>query len=322
MNRYYWSDGIHWVKPTPKRTSDAERWPWRVGSHRESKSTYKRKALTMDEAIVLGKEATKLWLKNHPEEKDLTNPGLLPQASALKGKRKGVRRQPAQKVPPFSTYHFRCISANPVAQVWMCNTLPGEIGNVGRRAKGGKTNKQKPFNHTKGECAVMLWKEPVRNPDGSVRVFARMEAEHFAIDAYYQTPEDECLFWEEGHKVVHRTRHVDVIFDPECNGLKEPFSLWVHPPGGDPKPVYEGYRKKAYTKSPGKLLGGGSIMASTPDEAAAIAFNKKLASMATEEALELSSHPVTFPSIWGAEQHAENVTEATLRGENVLLRLG
>ena len=198
-------------------------------------------------------------------------------------------------------------------------SLPGERAPNGRRKANGAAPSQAPFNHSKGECAVLLWKEPVRAGDGQVRVFPTWQAaEDYALDLYYGTDEEERIFWSEDDPCVGRTLNVNIMFDPNNpdTSARRPFYLYLPKYN---KPVMGGYRKKSYTKA-GKKAAGGEFMPGTADEKAALEFNRKLSAMATEEAnRELSLQIATFASIWGAEDHALNITERTLRGERVIL---
>lgn len=306
-----WSDGIHYVRMAGETDTHALR--WLAAAHRATPSTLFRHCPTMDDALRSAMRASKAWLAQHPSDRQHFTSPLLPAASGLPGPKKIRGRPPKIKLPTFSTYHFNCIRANPVAQVWQCVSVPGEHGPVGRKAAGGRAPKQAGFYHAKGECAVMKAREPVREEDGQVRVFPTWQAaEDFALELYHTADEEDRLLWEEPEgKVVGRSENVDIIFDPAVNGAKRPFSLWL--PKWN-KPVYTGFRKAHYAKA-GQLTGGGTFLPGTQDEKDALALNLKLAAM--DDRKTLTDEPAKFESIWGAEHHAIHITERVLRGEAV-----
>lgn len=311
-----WDDGLHYVRAS--FDDDVHPLKWCMAAHRATGSSLQRRYATLDEAILNAIASSQRLLKADPSKMVLFNKPKMPPASSLVVQKlpKMFRPDPvvekAAPLPKFSVYHFDCIRANPIAQVWQCVSLPGERGAVGRRKAGGGVATQTGFRHTKGECAVMLWREPVREADGSVRVFPSWQAaEEYANDCYYNADEEERLLWVEDGTVVHRTENVDIIFDPSTNGVKWPFSLWL------PKwrkPVYEGFRKKHYTTA-AQMAAGGGYIPGTADAKAAHDFNRKLEAM--DDNRVLTTEIATFKSIWGAEEHATNVTERLLRGERV-----
>jgi hypothetical protein len=295
---------------------------WVVAAHKRLRSSLKRYAPTMEGAILLAIRATRKHLKAYPENKAFFNPPTVSPTSSIQPdqlpKEYRVLPKPKPKaLPPFAITHFDCIRANPIAQVWQCVSLPGETAPVGRRKANGAAPTQARFNHTKGECAVLVWKEPIRDPDGDVRVFPTWQAaEDFALNLYYEADEEERIFWQEDEPCVARTANVNIMFDPNNvdTSIKRPFYLYVPKYN---KPVMAGYRKKTYAKA-GRLQAGGEFMPSTAEEKAALDFNRKLAAMDdTSDNRELSLSIATFVSIWGAEEHALNITERTLRGERV-----
>lgn len=315
-----WSDGIHLVRPASPDDDHPMRWV--ASAHQHTDARLKRYAPTMEEAILIAIRATQKRLKAHPENKAFFKPPTVSPTSSIQLDRlpKEYRVLPKPKpkaLPTFASTHFDCIRANPIAQVWQCVSLPGESAPVGRRKANGQAPTQAPFNHTKGECAVLLWKEPIREPDGSARVFPTWQAaEDFALNLYYGADEEERIFWREDDPCVARTLNVNIMFDPNNpdTSVKRPFYLYL--PAYN-KPVMAGYRKKNYAKA-GRLLGGGEFMPGTAEEKAALEFNRKLAAMDdSSDNRELSLAIATFTSIWGAEDHAINITERTLRGERV-----
>jgi len=315
-----WSDGIHFVRPASHMDDHPLRWV--VGAHRTTGSKVKRRMGTFEEALLSAVHATTTWLKSHPTDKVHFEPPTVSPTSSIQLSQlpKAYRVLPAERAAPppkFATTHFNCIRANPIAQVWQCVSIPGERAPVGRKRAGGKAPKQATFQHSKGECAVMLWREPVREEDGQVRVFPSWQvAEDHALNLYYGADEEERTTWREDDQVVARTANVDIVFDPAVNGVKRPFSLWVPKYN---KPVYTGYRKKRYAKA-GGLLTGGTFMPGNTDEAAALDFARKLAEMDDDsDNRVLTDEIATFESIWGAEDHALNVTERVLRGESVIV---
>lgn len=309
-----WDDGLHFVRAAT--ADDPHPLRWVVMAHRAVGSAFSRHTATLDEAIMVAVKMTRLVLKTAPPKKALFKKPRMPPAASIQPDKlpKMFRPDPVIEkptLPPkFSTYHFNCIRANPIAQVWQCVTQPGEQKPVGRRKQGGGAATQSPFHHTKGECAVMLWREPVREEDGSVRVFPSWQvAEEYANELYYAADEEERLSWVEDGKVVWRTANVDIIFDPAINTNRRPFSLWLPKYN---KHVYAGYRKKNYTTGARKAAGGGYIPG-TAEAKAAHDFNRKLEAM--DDTRILTDEIATFESIWGAEEHATNITERTLRGE-------
>lgn len=311
-----WDDGIHFVRPASSRDKHPMRWV--VSSHRrKTGATLERHVATMEEGILLAMRATTTLLERDPSQAAAFKVPKMPSASSLQVSKlpplyRVVPPEPPKVLSKFAVSHFNCIRANPIAQVWQCVTLPGELAPVGRRKANGAPATQTPFRHTKGECAVMLWREPVREEDSSVRVFRTWQvAEEYANECYYNADEEERLSWVEDGTVVYRTENVDIIFDPVVNGVKRPFSLWL-PKWG--KPVYEGFRKKNYTTT-AQMASGGGYIPGTADAKAAHDFNRKLEAM--DDNRVLTTEIATFKSIWGAEEHATNVTERVLRGERV-----
>lgn len=312
-----WDDGLHFIRPA----GDDHPLPWLVNSRRDLPSTVSRRFATIDDAILFAVRSSKAVMRKHPATKKLFKVPTLPPAAADLDLKLPVAYRKAPEVKPvvlpkFAITHFNCVRANPIAQVWQCVSLPGDRAPVGRRKKGGGAPTQAAFNHSKGECAVLLWKEPVREEDGSVRVFPSWQkAEEHANRLYYETPEDERIWWTDDAVVVARTEHCDIRFDPAGNSEKRPFSIWIPPrePGLPGKPAYSASRPKHYNKV-GRLVGGGEYMPQTTEEREALEFNRRIAAMALEESnsYQLSDEIATFVSIWGAEEHALTVIEPTI----------
>lgn len=221
-----WSDGLHYVR----RTAETDNHPmaWFAGAHRVTASTLRRYAETMDEALLLAKDATRRWVKDHPADRKLVKAAPLPRDSMLEGVKRGKPgRPPKVKLEGFSTYHFTCIAANPYAQVWQCTSYPGEKKAVGRKKAGGREADQTPFRHQKGECSVLIGDEPVRNSDGTIRVYPNwIAADEAALELYHAAPEDDVISWKPGDIVVWRTENFNVEFDVAVNGRTKPFSLF------------------------------------------------------------------------------------------------
>ncbi|ARK07566.1 hypothetical protein LAV_00191 [Sphingobium phage Lacusarx] len=218
-----WSDGIHFVRPATAK--DRHKMRWVMGAHKESGApTKKRHVPTKEEAISVAQEYTARWL------------GEAPAASTFLA---SEPEKPALRVPPppFATTYFDCICANPIAQVWQCNGVVGEKGNIGRRTKEGRPNQQTAIPHAPGECAVMIGDEVVRNADDSIRVFPTwLSAEEYALHLYEEADEEERILWRPGDMKVGGTHHIDIIFDPGINGRTKPFSLYLPE---FRRPVYE-----------------------------------------------------------------------------------
>ena len=217
-----WSDGIHFVRPAT--ASDRHSMRWVVDAHRTTKSPLKKRHVpSFEEGIAMAQEATTTWLRGHP-------------ADAFY-----ITTAPQKKAVPvlasFSTTLFDCIVANPIAQVWQCNSVVGATAAIGRRTKEGRAPKQTYVPHAPGECAVLVGEGPVRNPDGQVRVYRSwVEAEEHALSLFESADEEERILWHKGDKRVGGTHHIDVIFDPDVNGRKRPFSLYLPQ---HRRPIYE-----------------------------------------------------------------------------------
>lgn len=264
--QYLWSDGIHYVRPATVK----DRHPMRfvVNAHRVTASDHKRHAPDEQAAISAARAATDKWLEKHPEDARHIADGaieLVQQAFSTQGRRKRspkanggsagisathesiVAHLPKRKVvepvtpkvalQPFAITHFDCIIANPHAQVWQCTSQVGSKAPVGRRKADGRPAEQTPVLHAVGECAVLIGDQPMRHEDGRVIVYRTwFEAEEVALEQYLNAPEDEVISWKPGDKKVGATPRLDILFDPDVNGVKKPFSLWL--PGYN-KPVVE-----------------------------------------------------------------------------------
>lgn len=301
MTKQVWSDGLHYVRAATAKDRHPMRWV--IKNVRAAETTTNRHSPSKDEAIAEARRLTQEAVAVSDRDRErvemfktaATIPVKQDDAAAPKQKR------PAGPLPRFATTHFVCTGANPVAQLWKCVSLPGERAPVGRKAKGRAEPKQAVFNHTKGEFAVLRWAEPVRDLDGSVRVFPTWNAaEHYAEGLYYEEPEDERLSWQPDDKVVYSTLNIEVIFDPAVNGVHRPFSLFI--PRYN-KPVYAPGRRKTYVTDM-KNADGSSFNPSSLAEKEAVAFNKKVMALAHEEERDLTMEVLRFKTIWQAFDHA------------------
>lgn len=286
-----YDDNIHYVKAVGPK--DRHPMKWIVRSHKAIPVKTNRRAATLDEAIELAERLTKQVQPKLAD--DLKKAGASTKAT-----------QPKEE--NFSISYFTCICANPIAQVWQCSALPGEKKTGGRPAKNGSQPKPASFKHDKGECAVLMGPTPVREPDGSIRVFKNwQEAEEYAYGLYCEADElGETITWREGNLVVDRLTNVEIIFDPVANGAYRPFSLWF------PK-----YSKPYYMQS-GRGTGGRiaktknadglniDITSLDPDAKRAYEFNRRLDKMAQEEEqrTDLTMQVATYRTIWEAEKQA------------------
>lgn len=220
---------------------------------------------------------------------------------ALRAQQRGAKQERA-KLERFATTHFNCIRANPVAQVWQCVSDPGERKPVGRRKAGGRAPDQAPVRHTKGECAVLIGKEPLRDSTGRVEVFPNWQsAETRAIELYAAADEDERIYWQEPEgKVVGRTIEVEIIFDPTVNGPSRPFNLWFY---NHNKPYYRDPRLKTLVTA-AKDANGNSYQPPDSDARAAHEFNRTIERIAQEDRKMLSMEVAKFRTIWEAETEA------------------
>lgn len=205
---------------------------WRVRAHTATGSKFSRHVPSLEEGLARAREATKLWLKANPQDVIhwTEQPATLPEASGGVGTTEPIGRSSIRLVP-FSTTLFNCIVANPVAQVWQCVAREGERKTAGRPRKNGSAAQAlAPVIHDIGNCAVLLSNmDPLREPDGSVKVFLNWHyAEEAALEAYDLADEEDRFPWEPGHPLVYATPKVDVLFDPEGSGTStEPFILWL-----------------------------------------------------------------------------------------------
>ncbi len=287
-------DNVHYVKKVGPK--DRHPMKWIVRSHKEAKIKTDRRAPTLDEAIELARRMTKVACEKSKDDLILHY-----------GRKPKKTKEATPKLESFNSDYFTCICANPVAQVWQCTHLPDEKKSSGRKARDG-TKKQPTFKHLKGECAVLMGETPVREADGTIRVFKNwQEAEEYTYGLYCQADElGETITWREGNLVVDRLTNVEIIFDPSSNGEKTPFSLWF--------PKYA----KPYYRQTG--MGNGSRLASVKDAAdtslditslspaaqQAHAFNRRLDQMAAEERKQsrLTMQVAVFRTIWEAEKQA------------------
>lgn len=289
-----YDDNVHYVKAAGPK--DRHPMKWIVRSHKEAQINTSRRAPTLDEAIELAKRITKQACEK--SRNDL----LLFHGRTEKPEKKATPREES-----FSISHFSCICANPVAQVWQCAALPDEKKTGGRPAKEGTQKKAPRFKHVKGECAVLLGSTPVRDPDGSIRVFKNwQEAEEYTYELYCQADElGETITWREGSLVVDRLTNVEIIFDPVCNGAYRPFSLWFPKYS---KPYYmqvgRGKGRSSSVKSDDGITR--DITSLDSDGQRAHAFNRRIDRMVAEDANQhqMTMQVATFRSIVGAEKMA------------------
>lgn len=286
-----YDDDLHYVKAAGPK--DQHPMKWIVRSHKEAKVKTDRRARSLEEAIELAKRLTKIAVEKEQDD-------------TLQGPSRKAKEEPS-KPETFNSDYFACICANPVAQVWQCIHLPDEKKSSGRKARDG-TKKQPTFKHTKGECAVLMGENPVRESDGTIRVFKNwQEAEEYTYDLYCQADElGETITWREGNLVVDRLTNVEIIFDPKENGQKTPFSLWFPKyakPYYRPTGAGNGARPaKAKTASGSNL----DITSLSPAAQQAHAFNRRLDQMAAEERKQntMTMQVAVFRTIWEAEKQA------------------
>lgn len=308
-----WSDGIHYVRAAG--VTDTHPLRWLAAAHRVTDSTFRRYAATMDEALSLAIDATQAWIKRVPSDAAYKQVAPLPAASSLQGskRQRGRPRKKTTHLPPFATTHFNCIRANPVAQVWQCVSLPGDRQPAGRKRDDGAPVQVTPFPHLKMECAVLMWETPVRNEDGTVRVFHNwQQAEEFAVEAYYNTPEDERISWTLDHQTVGRTLNFDIIFDPVLNGDYRPFSLWF--PRYN-RPVFVDRTKPSTTADDHGTRSIRTLQETNPEAYLQIQEARAKARK-LDRVPSLSDEPLRFRTIWEAHKEAE-YREGMLRGNKL-----
>lgn len=334
-----YDDGVHYVSPA--LDTDRHPLRWIVKSYRAADTKTNRRFETKEKAIDAAGDFTKQAIAQSPVDRLLfeqRKPTRAEKAAAKEQERQAKlalaarqreasaapkkrekqtkaapkesesvvpakRGRPATEKPErFATTHFHCIRANPVAQVWQCVSLPGDHKPIGRRRANGKAPTQSNFRHSKGECAILLGKEPVRDGDGQVTVFRNWQtAEQAALDLYNNTDEEERIFWEEPEgKVVGRTIEVEIIFDPYINGPKRPFNLWFFRHN---KPAYRNAWPKKFV-TPAKDAAGRSYQPTTSEAREAHDFNRRIERMAQEDANHLSMEILCFRTIWEAEAEA------------------
>lgn len=303
-----WSDGIHFVRPVAKTDSHPMR--WYAGAHKMTDSTLKRYCPTLDDALKIAMAATKKWFKEHPSDRAYFKMSPLPSASTLVGPKKKRGRPPKPKVEDFSTYHFDCVAANPYAQVWQCTSYPGERAKVGRKKADGSQPEQTPVRHVKGQCSVLMGKEPVRNPDGTVRIFNHWaEADEFAYELYLNAPEDEVISWKPGDIVIQRTTNFDVKFDPAINGTYRPFNLWNVTYN---KPVYVDKTRPAVLADDRSAKSIRQMQETNPEGYLQI-MDARSKARKLDRVPSFSEEELKFRSIWEALAEAER-REKMLRG--------
>lgn len=308
LGKPLWSDGIHFVRPASAK--DRHKMRFVVGAHKATTSTHKRHAPTEEEAIERAKAATSFWLAAHPADRvhlTVAPADETTEASPSDSKAPAIPQQ------PFATTLFDCVYANPVAQVWLMTRDPGEHKPVGRRKANGRAAEQTSIPHTKGESAVLRGSQPIRNADGSVRVFhTQGEAEEYADHLYREEPEEDTISWKPGNVVVGATARIQILFNPTIYGVSKPFILWLahldHP-----RPVYVD-RTHATQKRAGISV---KAIEDTGNTELALAFKAARARERQEDRQpSFEERPLRFRSIWAATEEADR-RERMLRGEVV-----
>lgn len=339
-NHRIYDDGVHYVDPAPD--TDRHPLRWVVKAFRAADAKTNRRAETPALAIDAAKRYTEQAIEKSPadrirhldhmkkaieaeardkgqpltttssdkspasketqrKDKEAARIAKRQAALALREQQREAREAKA-RLERFATTHFNCIRANPVAQVWQCVSLAGEKKPIGRRKANGRAPEQAPVRHAKGECAILLGQEPLRDDRGLVVVFPTWQAaETQALELYYAADEEERIFWQEPDgKVVARTVEVEVIFDPDVNGSIKPFNLWFYKHN---KPYYRSSRAKTFI-TPAKDAAGYSYQPKNEEERAAHDFNRKLERLAQEDNRSLSMEVAKFRTIWEAEAEA------------------
>lgn len=304
-----WSDGIHFVRGA----SVKDRHPMRfvIVAHKDTRSKFSRHVPTLEEGIARAREATKRWLKDNPADARHWTEAPLPEAS---GEVESTGENSATQKPilqPFALTHFNCIYANPVAQVWQRVTHDGERRTPGRRTASGRQAEGKQVDHIVGQCAVFIHDTPVRDHRGCVIVYPTWSlAAEAAQELYDNADEDDRLTWKEGHKRVYATRSVDVIFDPEINGLAKPFSLYLPEYR---RPVYEDRTRVI----PSAQLPPSKINAQVNPQAKLDEKERRAKHRAFHREPSFEERPLKFRTIYGAIAEAER-REKMLKGEIVV----
>lgn len=291
-----YDDGVHFVRPAHKK--DKHPLPFVVRNVRGTAISTLRRAETLDDAIALAKRATNAAIKASKADAALHAAHAKKQRAAAK-----KTTTPAVDLPSFSTVNFTCVRANPVAQVWRCDHLPNDKNPDNRRPV------KHPYNHLKGEFAVLKWREPIRDADGNVRVYRTIsEAENHAFDLY--GADEEALGWREDSPIVATTYFCDILFQPDAPDHTEarPFSVWIRTPFN--KPIYAENRPSRYNVV-GQRAKGGNIADETKDADAIAALEaaKRLKAIANEElnSKDLTNRPKLFSTIWGAFEAADKL---------------
>lgn len=320
-----WSDGIHFVRPASAK--DRHKMRWVVSAHTVTGSRLSRHAPTLEDGIDICRRATKAWLKANPADKQHFSESTEPQASASAiaqrsgedGRRRGEDGRscsemensaiPKVTLATFSTTHFNCIVANPVAQVWQCVTREGERKSPGRRRVSGEKAQPTAVFHEVGECAVLIGDEPQREPDGSVTIFPNWsQAAERAQELYETADEEDRLLWKEGDMKVYSTMSVDVIFDPQTNGAAKPFSLYLPEYR---RPVYEDRTRPVMASQ------GPKIDPAINPQAALALKEQRRKDRERNRVPSFEERPLRFRSIVGAIVEADR-RERMLKGEIVV----
>lgn len=207
-----WSDDFHYVRAATIKEVHQMRFV--VMAKRGSESPFrKRHAPTLPAGIEIAEAATARLLCARPELIKLDESPVPVFA-----------QPPAIKPIKFVVTRFVCIRCNSVAQVWQCHLEHGEK-KIGRPRRDGADPVQADFPHVPGEFAVTMGEDVVM--DGALpRVFKSWQAaEEYAADLYHEADEEDQFAIDQ--KIVHQTRRIDVLFDPEEFSIKKPFGLWM-----------------------------------------------------------------------------------------------
>jgi hypothetical protein len=307
-------DGVHFVRHAYKNDKHPLRFV--VASHKAAVSKRKRHVDTLENAIEVAKLYTqsaaeksevdaKLAEEKRLEDVPQPTPTPPPATSRAPEPRPKKAEPKAPALPKFNSSYFTCKVANPVAQVWECTKLPGERKSAGRKRKDGKSINASRFNHQKGECAVLLWSEPVRDPDGAIKVYPNwLEADAHALSFYEDAYEEGgAIDWKHGQIVMQRLTDVEICFDPS-ESVHWPFYLMINK-NGFRKPFYVAGRATRYVTA-AKNADGSAYQPPNKDAKEAHEFNRKLERMFNEEFRNsgLTESIARFKTPWEAEKQA------------------
>ncbi len=211
------------------------------------------------------------------------------------------------KLPDWSNVRFNCIRANSVAQVWACVKHAG-TAKIGRRSKAGGAPKETALPHQRGDFAVTKHGEPVRNEDGSIRVFASVVAAEDHANWLYWTADEDDRFPLDKSK-VWATPNIDILFNPVDNTLSKPFSLWMpfyNKPVFANRTVAHGV---SYAHSIEQLRKGGMS-----EQMLILTEQSRAREKALAREPAFSSDPLLYRSIEGAIAAALDIERETFKG--------